>query len=95
MMFSLQKNILCSIVLGLDFSFGGWIYASNFIQNKVHIVILICMKFYMNFDGMILTFYTWICVVLCVHQDKLLEEPSLLEHKNMILLISSTQHQMN
>ena len=38
-------------------------YASNFIQNKVHIFIVICMKFYMNFDGMILTFYTWICVV--------------------------------
>ena len=42
-------------------------YASNFIQNKVHIVIVICMKFYMNFDDMILTFYTWICVVRCVH----------------------------
>ena len=38
-------------------------YASNFIQNKVHIFIVICMKFYMNFDGMILTFYTWIHVV--------------------------------
>ena len=43
------------------------------IQNKVHIVIVICMKFYMNFDGMILTFYKWTCVVHCVHQDKCLK----------------------
>ena len=86
----------CAVfVLGLDFSFGGWIYASNFIQNKVHIVIVIYMKFYMNFDGMILTFYTWICVVHCVHKDKCLKTLHYLEHKNMILLISSKQHQMN
>ena len=84
------------IIPGLDFSFGGWIYASNFIQNKVHIVVVICLKFYMNFDGMIPTFYTWICVVHCVHQDKCLKTLYLLlEHKNMILLISSAQHQIN
>ena len=37
-----------------DLSFGGLIYASNFIQNKGHIFIVpvICIKFYMNFDGM-------------------------------------------
>ena len=40
-------------------------YASNFIHNKGHI--------FMNFDGMILTFYTWICVVHCVHQGKCLK----------------------
>ena len=27
----------------------------------------------MNFDGMILTFYTWICVVHCVDQDECLK----------------------
>ena len=49
--------------LRIDFSFGGLIYqyASNFIHNKGHI--------FMNFDGMILTFYKWICVVHCVHQE--------------------------
>ena len=52
--------------LRLDFSFGGLIYASNFIHKKVHI--------FMNFDGMILlTFYMWICVVHCAHQDKCLK----------------------
>ena len=42
-------------------------------KNKVYFVTVICMKFYMNFDVMILTFYTWICVVHCVHQDKCLK----------------------
>ena len=56
MMFSLQKNIFMQYLflgLRLDFSFGGLIYqyASNFIPNKGHI--------FMNFDGMILKFYTW------------------------------------
>ena len=40
-------------------------YASNFIHKKGH--------FFMNFDGMILTFYTWICVVHRVHQGKCLK----------------------
>ena len=35
------------------------------IINKGHI--------FMNFDGMILTFYIWICVVHCVHRDKCLK----------------------
>ena len=35
-----------------------------------------------------------LCGTLCT-PGHVLEEPSLLEHKNMILLISSTQHQMN
>ena len=70
MMFSLQNNILMQYLfwgLRLDLSFGGLIYqyALNFIHNKGHI--------FMNFDGMILTFYTWICVVRCVHQDKCLK----------------------
>ena len=32
--------------------------SKNLIPNKVHIVIVLCIKFYMDFDGMILTFYT-------------------------------------
>ena len=34
MKFSLQKDILYSICLRLDFSFGELIYVANFIQNK-------------------------------------------------------------
>ena len=40
-------------------------YQTLSIINKGHI--------FMNFDGMILTFYIWICVVHCVHQDKCLK----------------------
>ena len=45
----------------------------DLLSDEVHIVIVICLKFYMNFDGTILSFYTWICVVHCVHQDKCLK----------------------
>ena len=60
-----SKEYCAVFVLGLrlDFSFGGLIYASKFIN----IFIVICIKFYMNFDGMILTFYTSmdLCGTLC------------------------------
>ena len=65
-----------------------YLYVSNFIHNKGHI--------FMNFDGMILTFYTWTCVVHCVHQDKCLTTLHYkFGHKTcMILSISTTEPQI-
>ena len=47
------------------------------------------MNFYMNFDAMILTFYTWhgsVWYIVGIYQDKCLETYSLPGHKNMIFI---------
>ena len=76
-------------------SFGGLIYASNFIKNKVHIFIVICIKFYINFNGMDFNIlHMDLCGTLCT-LGQVLEDSSLRGHKHMILLISSTEHQIN
>ena len=65
---------------------------SNFSQNKAHIFIVICMNFYMNFDGMILTFYTWhgsVWYIVGIYQDKCLETIHYRHIKTWFLLISA------
>ena len=86
--FSLRKNnVLTSkeYVVQCLFWIKLFIWWMNLIQNKAHI-------FYMNFDDFNIL-HMDLCGILCT-PGQVLENSSLLGHKNIILLIFYTEHQM-